>query len=138
MGNTQPVPESLQTQYEDVTGKMGIPQGQQGVPQSKDAATYIDTTQKYLGNNSKADTAGKTMKDMTPQRDIKAEKFDTFMSKHKSGTPNQDGDEQKVDAPTQAATGELVTMEFSKSARMSGEEVQSEIGKELRATGRTE
>lgn len=137
-GNTQPAPESLQTQYEDVTGKMGIPQGQQGVPQSKDAATYIDTTQKYLGNNSKADTTGKTMKDMTPQRDIKAEKFDTFMSKYNSGTPNPDGDAQKVDALTQAANGNLANMDFSKLPSMSAEDLQSAIRKELRANGRTD
>lgn len=137
-GNTQPAPESLQTQYEDVTGKMGVPQGQQGVPQSKDAATYIDTTKKYLGNNSKADTAGKTMKDMTPQRDIKAEKFDTFMSKYNSGTPNPDGDAQKVDALTQAANGNLANMDFSKLPSMSAEDLQSAIRKELRANGRTD
>lgn len=137
-GNTQPAPESLQTQYEDVTGKMGVPQGQQGVPQSKDAATYIDTTKKYLGNNNKTDTTGKTMKDMIPQRDIKAEKFDTFMSKYNSGTPNPDGDAQKVDALTQAANGNLANMDFSKLPSMSAEDLQSAIRKELRANGRTD
>ena len=38
-GNAQPAPESLQTQYQDVSAKMGIPQGSQATPQSTDKTT---------------------------------------------------------------------------------------------------
>ena len=133
-GTAQPAPESLQTQYQDVSAKMGIPQGSQTTPQSTDKNTYIDSTKKYLGGKD----TGKTMKDQTPQRDIKAEKYDTFMRKYNSGTPNPDGDSQKVDALTQAANGNLANMDFSKLPSMSAEDLQSAIRRELRANGRTD